>query len=439
MIRDGVIADLRPDGRPPTLYAATAPARPAFAPLSESGRADAVVIGGGLAGLSAALHLARHGRDVALVEAARFGAGASGRNGGQVHTGQRPDQSWLERAMGAADARRLWELGEAAKALVRELAAHDPDGCFLAEGLIGAAHTKAHFAEYRADAEHLSRAYGYDATEVLDRDALAAAIGSELYVGGVRDRGAFHLDPYRLVSALARAAADAGARLHETTRATGLTRAGPRWRVPTAGGPALEAETVVVAANGYLGTLVPEIAAHVLPINNFVAATAPLPQEVFARLIPGGEGVYDTRFVIRYWRPTHDRRIAFGGGESTGGRVPADIAALVRPYLAEIYPGLAAVPLEHAWGGTLAITPTRAPYIRRLRPGLYTACGFSGQGVGTAPFAGKVVADAVVGDTGAFDVFSRLPVPRFPGGTRLRRPLLALALTWFGLRDRLGV
>jgi len=196
---------------------------------------------------------------------------------------------------------------------------------------------------------------------------------------------------------------------------------------------------VVITANGYLGRLAPRIAAHVLPINNFIAATAPLDAALFSRLIPGGEGVYDTRFVIRYWRPTHDRRIVFGGGESTGAAWPTDVAALVRPYLAEIYPALEDVPIEHAWGGTLAITPTRAPYIRREAPGLYTACGFSGQGVATAPFAGKILADAIAGDTGALDVFSRIPTPRFPGGTRLRHPLLAMALWWFGLRDRLGI
>jgi gamma-glutamylputrescine oxidase len=438
-MRDGVIADLAADGRPPTLYAATAPALPASPPLSETARVDVAVIGGGFAGLSAALHLARHGRQVALLEALRIGAGASGRNGGQVHSGQRRDQSWLEARVGRDDARRLWDFGEAAKALVRELAALDPDGCFLARGIIGAAHTESLFAEFRHDNERLRTRYGYEEEDLLGRDALAAAIGSDRFCGGIRDRGAFHLDPYRLVRAIARAAAEAGARLHEDTRATAIARRDGRWRIETAAGPALEADSVIVAANGYLGRLEPRIAAHVLPLNNYIAATAPLPQEVFARLIPGGEAVYDTRRVIRYWRPTHDRRIAFGGGESTGSRVPADIAAAVRPYLEEIYPVMRTVAIEHAWGGTLAITPTRAPFIRRLEPGLYAACGFSGQGVGTAPFAGKVLADAIAGDTDGLDVFSRLPVPRFPGGTRMRAPLLALALTWYGLRDRLGV
>jgi len=439
MIRNGAIADLSPDGRPPTLYAATAPAAPARPALAEDTRVDAAVIGGGFAGLSAALHLARLGRTVAVLEAARVAAGASGRSGGQVHTGQRPGQRWLEKAVGREDARHLFAFGEDAKSLVREFAARDPDGCFLRPGLIGAAHTAGALDELRSDAEHLAAAYGYKNEELLDEEALTAAIGSRRYVGGLRDGGAFHLDPYRLALAIAGEAEAAGARIFETSRAERIVRQDGRLRVVTTGGPALTTDTVLVAANGYLGRLEPRIAARVMPINNFVGATAPLSKESFARLIPGGEGVYDTRFVIRYWRPTTDRRIAFGGGESTGTRWPGDVAGLVRRYLLEIYPQLSGVSLEHAWGGTLAITPTRFPYVRRLEPGLYAACGFSGQGVGTAPFVGKIMADAITGDTGAFDVFSRVPVPRFPGGTRLRAPLLATVLWWYGLRDRLGV
>lgn len=439
MPRTGEIADLTPAGTPPTVYAADMPPFDRGRALEAGARADVAVVGDGYAGLSTALHLARAGRSVRVLEAATVGAGASGRNGGQLHSGQRKDQVTLEATVGRAAARRLWECGEAAKALVREIAARDRHGCFLADGLIAAAATPRHRDELAAYAEHLARHYDYERTIVLSAAETAAAIGSERYVGGVRDGGAFHLDPYRLARALAEAAVEAGAVVHERARVADIRRAGGRWRLATEGGPSLDADAVVVAANGYLGRLLPAVAAHVLPLNNFIAATAPLPEDVFRRILPGGEGVSDTRFVIRYWRPTADRRIAFGGGESYGDRFPADVARFVRPYLAEVYPALADAPIEHAWGGTLAITPTRNPYMRRLAEGLYVACGFSGQGVGTATFAGRVLAEAIRGDTETLDVFAGLPVPRFPGGTRLRRPLLALAMTWFALRDRLGI
>ncbi len=438
MSRTGEIADLAPTGAPPTLYGAALPPRVEGPPLGEDVRADVAVVGGGYAGLSTAMHLARAGRTVVLLEAARVGAGASGRNGGQVHSGQRKDQVTLERMVGRDTARRLWRFGEEAKALVREVAAGDPEGAALAEGLVIAADRPAHHDELVAYAEHLARHYGYDRLAPVAPADLPAMIGTARYHGGVRDAGAFHLDPWRLVQALARQAADAGVRIHERTRASGIVRADGRWRVVTAGGPAVSAETVAVTANGYLGRLLPAVAARVLPLNNFVVATAPLDAALFDRLIPGGEAVADTRFVVRYWRPTRDRRIVFGGGETYRDAFPADIAAFVRPHLAEVYPELKDAPIANAWGGTLAVTPNRAPFLRRLEDGLYTASGFSGQGVGTATFAGRVLAEAIGGDTDGLDVFSSLPVPSFPGGAHLRRPLLALAMTWFALRDRLG-
>lgn len=432
------IPDLTECGRPPTLYAAQVSRVPTWSALSEDAVADVAVVGGGFAGLSAAWHLAETGRSVVLLEGARIGAGASGRNGGQAHSGQRPDLSFLEHKLGLPASRRLWDVAEDAKALVREVAADDPDGCFLREGLISVAHTERHATELREEAEALASRYDYNKLAILNREATATAVGSSRFFAGVRDAGAFHLDPYRLALAFAARAEKAGARVCEATRAARIEPAHGGWRVGTDRGPAVHATSVIVTANGYLGRLLPKVAARVLPINNYIAATAPLPDATFETIIPGGEAVSDSRFVVRYWRPTPDRRICFGGGESSGTRILSDIAERVRPYFAEIYPQLATVPIDYAWGGTLAITPTRSPYVRCLEPGLYTACGFSGLGLTMAPMAGKVVAQAISGDTERLDLLTRLPVPRFPGGTLLRAPLLTLALAAFAFRDRLG-
>lgn len=425
--------------RPPlsTLYAAAAGEVPRHPALAGDRRADVAVIGGGLTGLSAALHLAGAGRSVVVLEAERIASGATGRNGGQLHPGQRRDQIWLERTVGEDVARRLWQLGEAAMRLVHELRETHAIECGWRAGLITACHTPHHVAAEHGYARHRAERYGVRGLEPLGREALAAAIGTSRYFGGVRDASGGHLDPYGFALGLARAAARAGARLHENSRAIGLDRTRAGWRVTTRRGT-VRADEVVVATNGLGGRLVPEIAARVLPLDNYVVATAPLPETVFDRLIPGGEAVADTRNVVRYWRPTADRRLVFGGGETFGRRPPADIAAFVRPHLAEIYPDLAAAPIAYAWGGTLAVTRTRCPLIRRLAPGLAAGCGYSGHGIGTATFAGKVIADAIVKDSSALDVLARLPVPRFPGGALLRAPLLALAISWAALRDRLG-
>lgn len=420
---------------PPTIYAAgLAPLR--FGPLTETVRSDVCIIGGGFTGLSAALHLAEAGRSVTLLEAEQIGYGASGRNGGQLHSGQRRDQIWLERHLGADDAAKLWDLAEAAKDLVRQLISGHAIDCGWTDGLIEAAHTEAAFAEETDYVEHLHARYGAAGLSVLDRAQIAAATGSDRFVGGIRDASAGHLNPYAFARGIASAAAAAGARIYEGAHALRIEARGGRRRVATRSG-AVDAETVVLAGNGYLAGLAPSVEARVLPINNYVVATEPLGQDAIERLIPGRECVADTRFVVRYWRPTTDHRLVFGGGETYTRRLDPDPERLVRPYLIEIYPGLADVPIASAWGGTLAVTRHRLPLIRRVAPGLYAGCGYSGQGVGTATFAGKILADAIAGDTGALDVFTRLPVPAFPGGTLLRTPLMVLAMSWYALRDRL--
>ena len=172
-----------------------------------------------------------------------------------------------------------------------------------------------------------------------------------------------------------------------------------------------------------------------MPIDNYIVATEPIGAGRPGGVIAGGEAVSDTRFVVYYFRPTADGRLVFGGGETYGHHHRGDVAALVRKHLARIYPALAETPLAYAWGGTLAITLQRLPYIRRVRPGVYAAAGYSGQGVAIAPFAGKILAEAIAGNTAKLDTFAALPVSAFPGGPLLRFPALVAAMTWYRLRD----
>jgi gamma-glutamylputrescine oxidase len=154
-------------------------------------------------------------------------------------------------------------------------------------------------------------------------------------------------------------------------------------------------------------------------------------------LIPGGEAVSDSRFVVYYFRPTADGRLLFGGGETYSRTPPADMAAFVRRHLARVYPQLGDVAVDYAWGGAVAITMKRLPFIRRVRPGLYAASGYSGQGVALAPYAGRVLAQAILGDPARLDRFASLPCPRFPGGALLRHAALVAGMTWYALRDRI--
>ncbi|HVZ13805.1 MAG TPA: FAD-binding oxidoreductase, partial [Bauldia sp.] len=154
-------------------------------------------------------------------------------------------------------------------------------------------------------------------------------------------------------------------------------------------------------------------------------------------IIHGGEAVSDTRFVVYYFRPTLDGRLIFGGGETYSRRAPADTVAFVRRHLRRVYPQLSGTKVDYAWGGTLAITLPRLPFIRKIRNGVYAAAGYSGQGVALAPFAGKILAEAIAGSPARLDAFAALPVPPFPGGTLLRKPALLAGMMWYALRDRL--
>jgi gamma-glutamylputrescine oxidase len=419
-----------------SVWAATAGEMPPRPPLDGDATVDTVVIGAGYTGLSTALHLAKAGRSVRVVEAHRIGWGASGRNGGQVHGGQRIDQPTLEHWFGEARARELLDLADEGVAAVREIVAAHAIDCDWHDGLIHALHKRRLVEPARRELDDFRTRYGDRDQTFLDAGEIARAIGTDVYFGGWRDGRAGHLHPLRYALGLARAAERAGAVIHETTRAEAIRdEPGGRHRVVTASGTLL-ADHVVVAADGHLDGLDPEIDAHVLPIQTFLLATEPLGTRA-DRLIPGREAVADSRFVVHYWKLDADGRLIFGGGERYGRHPPADVGGFVMGHLRRIYPDLAEVGVEHAWGGRVAVTMNRLPFVRRMRPGLLTATGYSGHGIAIATLAGRLLAEAISGDPARFEVMASLPARKFPGGPHLRWPTLVLAMTWYALRDRL--
>ncbi|MEM8622599.1 MAG: FAD-binding oxidoreductase [Pseudomonadota bacterium] len=418
---------------PASWYAETAGPMLAYPPLVGDVAADVCVVGGGYAGLSAALHLAQRGYDVRLLEANRVGWGASGRNGGQLGLGPRADIRNYERSVGRDAAAKVWEMALEANRLVRSLIADHAMDVDLTDGGMEAAWAKGDAIELAEFAEHLEAQYGYRRVTVLDRAATAEVTGSERYHGAIHLADAAHLHPLRYALGLARAASEAGAKLHEGARVTRLGGG----RVETEAG-VVRAPQIVLAMNGYLDGLVPEVARRSMPINNFIIATEPLPEAHAMSILPGKSFVADTKFVLDYFRKTSDGRMLWGGGESYGPRFPRDIRALVRRKMLAVYPALKDVAITHAWGGTLAITLTRFPAFQRLEDGVLAISGWSGSGVHMATFGGRLAAEAVAGQAERFDVMAGLPVPPFPGGTWFRAPMLAAAMTWYSLRDRLG-
>ena len=392
--------------------------------------AEVCVVGAGFTGLGAALAL---GGKAIVLEAGRVGGAATGRNGGQVHTGQRRDQAWLEETVGRDDALALWRLAEDARAHFKTLT--DAVPCDWRPGMIHARHKPNGEADDAAYVALMADRYGYDQLALIDEADLAVELGTDVYHGGLIDHGGGHAHPLKLALGMARAAMAAGAVIHENTRAESWTRQGRRIVVETARGR-VTCDQLILSGDGLLNRMAGKARARVMPINNFIAVTAPL-GDLADEIIRSNAAVSDSRFVVNYFRKTPDGRLLFGGGENYRPGFPRDIAGLVRGNLAKVYPRLADAPLTHAWGGTLGITMSRMPFVGEVAPGVRAASGYSGQGVMLAPYVGKLLAQAALGETGGVDLLSRLPTPPFPGGRLLRWPLTVAGLSWYALRDRL--
>ncbi|GAB3111577.1 FAD-binding oxidoreductase [Aestuariicella hydrocarbonica] len=416
-------------------YAATAKQLQTYPRLEGEIEADVCVIGGGYTGLSAALHLAERGYNVALLEAERVGWGASGRNGGHVGVGQRLGQETLESKVGKERAKAFWDIGVEAVQTVKDLIAkHDID-CDLKSGALHVSHKASHAQDYQAEVEHLQKHYNFDQIRYVDRDEVRQLVGSENYHCGTLDTFSCHLHPLNYALGLARAAHQAGVKIYEQSRVTGYTSsANPV--VSTAEG-SVKAKFVILGCNGYLGNLEPRMAGKIMPINNFVLATEPLSDDLCRELIRQDTSVADALFVINYWKLSGDNRLIFGGGENYSSRFPSDLKSFVRKYMLRVYPQLKNTAVDYAWGGTLAITLNRMPHFGRLEDNVFYAQGYSGHGVPTATMAGKLLAEAVAGTAERFDVMADYPTHTFPGGTLLRWPGLVAGMLYYSLRDKL--
>jgi gamma-glutamylputrescine oxidase len=417
-------------------YAASTNLQLDFPPLLGETAADVCVIGGGYTGLSAAIHLRQLGYSVTLLEANRVGWGASGRNGGHVGTGQRAEQEQLEKWVGLEQARALWQLGlEAVDTVTRLIDQYNID-CELKQGNLHVASKAKDTAGLQEEADHLQQVYDYQQIRYVDRNELAQMTSGQGFHGGTLDTGARHLHPLNFALGMTKAAKDLGAQVYENSRVLSYSE-GDQVRVKTDQGE-VRARFLVLACNGYLEKLEPRTAGRIMPINNYMLATEPLPGELARRLIRDDTSMADSLFVINYWKLSADNRLLFGGGESYSRRFPADIKNFVRKYMLRIYPELGDTRIDYGWGGTLAITMNRMPDFGRLSSNVYYAHGYSGHGVPTATLAGKLLAEVISGTAERFDIMASVPSHTFPGGTLLRWPGLVAGMLFYSLRDRLG-
>ncbi|MEX2696115.1 NAD(P)/FAD-dependent oxidoreductase [Rhizobium mongolense] len=414
-------------------YQATVGERPTYPELDGSKTCDVAIVGGGYTGLQAAYNLAKAGVSVVLIDACRFGDGASGRNGGQLGTGQRWWPEELEEKIGYERSKALFDLAEASKKHLLDFATEYQIDIEFMPGQMNVSHKESYKRFYSENAEIAALRYDYPHLRFMDREETQERLGSKRYYCGVRDTGTGHIHPLKLLIGLARVAANAGAQIFEMTRATAIGQGGGKVTIETPKGT-IAAGRALIACNGYIGNLEPVTASHVMPIRSFIGATVPL--DKYPAVLPGGEAVADSRFVVRYFRRSKDGRLLFGGREAYTADNPRDISEHIRRQIAEIYPALRDIEITHAWGGSVGITMPRQPFVREVMPGVTSIGGYSGHGVMLSNYCGKLYAETVLGKSADLELFKALDIPAFPGGAAMRAPLLFLALSWFALRDK---
>ncbi|MEM8814334.1 MAG: FAD-binding oxidoreductase [Pseudomonadota bacterium] len=422
-----------PQAHTGSYYAATVNTVTDFAPLCGSQTADVCVVGAGFSGISTALHLAERGYEVRIVEANKVGWGASGRNGGQIIGGIAGEDA-IARHWGKDTEEIFGDLRWEGHKIIRERVARYDIDCDLKQGYLDVAIKERHLRDIEADYERLQKARFPHEVRLLSADETRELIGTDAYIGSLLNMGNGHLHPLNLCVGEARAAVSLGATIHEQSPVVEI-RKGPRPEVVTREG-SVTADAVVLAGNAY-HMLERKIRGIMFPVNSFIIGTQPLDAATVAAINPRDLAVCDPNFVLEYYRLSADKRLLFGGRINYFGDDPEFIRERLRAKMLRIYPRLENVRIDYAWGGTIGVPLNRVPQFGRVSDSVFYCQGYSGHGVNVTHLAGRIMADAVAGTLEQFDLFADVPPVRVPGAHLLRKPLVALGVLYYQIKDRL--
>ena len=422
---------------PDSYYAASRNIERAPTVLEGDVQADVAVLGAGYSGLSTAIHLAEKGYKVAVVEGARVGWGASGRNGGQIVNGLNASLDTIRRRYGEEAGAFVGGLVQEGGRIIRRLVSTYGIDCDLKDGNIYAAYTAAHMK----DLEHkkaLWKRYGMDDHQLLDREAMRRLVNTDAYVGGMLDTTGGHMHPLNLTLGEAKALESLGGTIYEQSPVTKVEHEADKPVIHTAKGR-VTANVAVLCGNAYLGHVVPKLVSRVMPVSTQMMATEPLGRERALSLIPSDMCVEDVRYILDYFRLSADNRMIFGGGTVYGGTDPADVRAKLRPNMEKVFPSLKGVKIDHAWSGNFALSFSRVPQMGKIGRNTYFAHGYSGHGVTGSHLFGKILSEAIDGDLSRFSQFEKLPWIPFPGGRMFRAQYSTIGSWWYQFKDAFGL
>jgi gamma-glutamylputrescine oxidase len=398
-------------------YSASCPALEPLPALTSDADCDVCIVGGGVTGLAAALHLAESGMRVILLEARRIGWAASGRNGGFMTAYADLDPAPLAKALGAEHARRYWQLADQAQENLHEMVGRYGIDCELKSGALTAANTPAHFQRLNANLRLFQQQYPLRDAQLLSASEMRDQVGTDIYAGGVLLPRLPAVHPLKLTRGLAQAAQAAGAQLHELSEVSDYTEDAFGVQVRCANGARVHARHLLLATNAYLGNLVPQLSRRFVALYSSMVATAPLDEALARAVLKHDLAVLETQQEMRYYRLSADNRLLFGGGGVMSGRDAKVVKPLLSKMLRQLFPQLANVPVEHVWGGWFGMTLFGdTPDIGRLSPRIHYAQAIP---VVWALLHGRLLADALNGAAQEYEVLAGIDIPPGPGGQRL--------------------
>lgn len=420
----------------PSYYAATINDTTEYPALERDLVVDVCVIGGGFSGVAAALTLAERGRSVALLEANRIGWGASGRNGGQVLPGWSGETA-MTRQLGDKAREFFRRTRYRGNDIVEERIEKHQIDCDYVRGAMTTAINRRHMLALREEYDDAVAA-GYAAdVEMIGAEGVRDYVNSEKYIGGLVEKRGAHCHPLNLCLGEARAARNLGAWIFEGSPALAIEY-GARPAVVAEGGR-IEADHVILAGNAYHALEKKRLNGYLLPAKTYMIATAPLGDELARNILPRNTAVCDANMVLDYFRLTADKRLLFGGRCTYSNRDIIDVEGALAPRMRRIFPQLEGVKIDYAWGGVLGIVLNRAPMLGRLDERVFYIQGYSGHGLNCSHMVGEILADAIDLNGKDAALFESVARPRLPAADLVGGPLLALGMTYYRLRDALGV